>query len=198
VTPVQTTQRESPATRGRVRWLGARIWLLATGLALLVGAAALVLLLASDDDGGGGDRPLGVPREVSVQQLRSAAEETDHPVYWAGAMPGRKLELTENTRGHLFVRYLPAGAGIGDERPAFTTVGTYPHADAYQATERSAARRGSIRRDAPGGGIAVWTLDNPTSVYLAYPGTDVLVEVYDPEAARAHDLALSGEVGPVR
>jgi hypothetical protein len=198
VTPVQTTERESRPTRETVRRPGARIWLLAAGGALLAGAAALVLLLAGDDDGGAGDRAPGVPRVVSIQELRAAAERAGDPVFWAGAIRGRKLELTENARGHLFVRYLPAGARVGDDRPAFTTVGSYPMADAYQSTERSAERRGSVRRDAPGGGIAVWTRDNPTSVYLAYPGTDVLVEVYDPDAARARELALSGEVGPVR
>jgi hypothetical protein len=177
-----------------------RTWFIAATAFLLAVGAALALLLTNDGgdgDGAGAPDP-GVPREVSLQQLRSAAEEVSHPVYWAGSIPGRKLELTETARGHLFVRYLPPGARVGDERPAFTTVGTYPSADAYRATERSAARPGSARREAPGGGIAVWTRDRPTSVYLAYPGLDVLVEVYDPDADRARELALSGDVGPIR
>jgi hypothetical protein len=198
VTTVHTTERVSPAGRRRVRRLRPLPWLLATGISLLTLAAVLVLLLRDDTDDGPGVAPPRAPREVSVKQLRSAAEETPHPVYWAGAIPGRKLELTENRQGHLFVRYLSADARMGDERPDFTTIGTYPLANAYQVTERSAERRGSTRRDAPGGGIAVWTRDRATSVYLAYPGTEVLVEVYDPDGARARELALSGEVGPVR
>jgi hypothetical protein len=170
---------------------------LAAGVALLaLVAGSVVLLLGGGDDDG--SRAAGAPREVSVQELRSAAEAAGHPLYWAGAVPGRRLELTKNARGHLFVRYLPADARVGDDRPAFTTVGTYPQEDAYQAAERSARRRGSTRRDAPGGGIAVWTRDSPTSVYLAYPGSDVLVEIYDPDPERARELVLSGEVGPVR
>jgi hypothetical protein len=190
---LHTTERDSAARRG----LGTRTWLLAGAIVLLATVAATVALLLSDGDDG--DSPArGAPREVSVQELRSAAEAAGHPVYWAGAIPDRRLELTETARGHLFVRYLPEGARAGDDRPAFTAVGSYPLEDAYQSAARSAARRGSVRREAPGGGIAVWTRGRPTSVYLAYPGSDVLVEVYDPSAARARQLALSGEVGPVR
>jgi hypothetical protein len=195
-----TTEPQPPTARPRALRPSRRTWLLAATAFLLAVAAVLALLLTNggDDGDGGGTSAPGAPREVSVEQLRSAAEQVSHPVYWAGAILGRKLELTENARGHVYVRYLPGKARIGDDRPAFTTVGTYPLKDAYQATERSAERRGSIQRDAPGGGLAVWTRDSPTSVYLTYPGSDVLVEVYDPDPARARELVLSGEVGPIR
>lgn len=178
---------------------GARTWLLAAIAAALAAAVVIVLLLAGngDDEEGEAAAP-GAPREVSIAELRSAAAEVSHPVYWAGAIAGRRLELTETARGNVYVRYIPAGARVGDERPAFTAIGSYPVADAYQTTERSGERRGAVARDAPGGGIAVWNRDSPTSVYLAYPGSDVLVEVYDPDPARAAELALSGEVGPIR
>jgi hypothetical protein len=191
--PLQTTERESSARRRP----GARIWVLAGAIVVLALVAVPVVLLLGDGNEGKSPPP-GAPRETSIRELRSAAEAAGHPVYWAGVIPGRKLELTENARGHVFVRYLAEGARVGDDRPAFTTVGTYPMEDAYQSAERSAEQRGSARREAPGGGIAVWSQDSPTSVYLAYPGDEVLVEVYDPDARRARELALSGEVGPVR
>ena len=193
MTLVQTTER---APRD-LRVPGRRIWLLAIVAALAVAAGLLALALTDggdDEDGAAA----GSPREVSVAELRSTAAEASHPVYWAGALAGRRLELTETARGNVYVRYLPAGARVGDERPAFTAIGSYPVTDAYRTTERSGQRRGAIVRDAPGGGIAVWNRDSPTSVYLAYPGSDVLVEVYDPDPARARELALSGEVGPIR
>jgi hypothetical protein len=194
---MQTTERAPRSARRAVRLPGRRTWLLAAIVAILAASAALVLVLTDGGDDEGGAAPES-PREVSIAELRSAAAEAGHPVYWAGAIAGRRLELTQTGPGNIYVRYLPAGARVGDERPAFTAIGSYPVADAYRTTELSGQRRGAIERDAPGGGIAVWNRDSPTSVYLAYPGSDVLVEVYDPDPARARELALSGEVGPIR
>jgi hypothetical protein len=171
----------------------------AAGVVAVAAAAAAVavpLLLTGENDAGVAEP--GVPTEVSVDQLRSAAKETGHHVYWAGAIRGRTLELTENERGDVFVRYLPAGARIGDRRPDFTTVATYPLRRAYEQTERSGERKDAVRRTAPGGGIALWSKSRPTSVYFAYPGSAHLVEVYDPSATRARRLARSGRVGPIR
>jgi hypothetical protein len=38
------------------------------------------------------------------------------------------------------------------------------------------------RASAPGGGLAVYNIDAPNSVYVAYPGSDVQIEVFDPRA----------------
>ena len=47
------------------------------------------------------------------------------------------------------------------------------------------------------GGVAFYSRKAPTSVYLAYPGSDVQVEVYDPWAPGARRLVRSGAVAPV-
>jgi hypothetical protein len=47
-------------------------------------------------------------------------------------------------------------------------------------------------------GIAVWNTQRATSVYLAYPKLSYLIEVFDPSAANALKVALSGEMEPVR
>jgi hypothetical protein len=139
-----------------------------------------------------------VPKEVSTEALRSFADSTGHVVYWAGILPGRRFELTKNDRGDIFVRYLPEEAPIGDGRPAYTTVATYPLDAAYRLTVQAADRADMSSKQAPGGGLAVWRGKRPTSIYLAYPGSDYLIEVYDPSWERAQDLALSGDVGPIR
>ena len=106
--------------------------------------------------------------------------------------------MTETENGAVYVRYLPGGARVGDHRPLFTTVATYPMPRAYQQTASSAERKGAVWRNAPGGGIAVWSTRRPSSVYLAYPGSDLLVEVFSPAPGRARELALEGDVGPIR
>ena len=48
-----------------------------------------------------------------------------------------------------------------------------------------------------GGGIAFYSKSAPTSVYVAYPGSNVQIEVYDPSAAQAAQLVTSGKIVPV-
>jgi hypothetical protein len=48
-----------------------------------------------------------------------------------------------------------------------------------------------------GGGVAFYSPSAPTSVYLAYPGTDVQIEVFDPSADQARVLVESGAVRAV-
>ena len=166
-----------------------------TIVAVVVGVLALAGAFGSRNEGDASRR--GVPREVSVQELRDFAGAQSSAVYWAGAIPGRRLELTE-AGNNVFVRYLTGEAVVGDGRPAFTTVGTYPFESAYAEVRERGRARGMESRPAPGGGLATWSTERPSSVYLAYPGSEQLVEVYDPDAERARELALSGEVGPVR
>lgn len=175
-----------------------RAVLIAAGLVAVV-AVVVAILFLTGAVGGRSTRSesLGA-REVSVQDLRDYATSRDQAVYWAGDLPGRRIELSEAGEGNVFVRYLTGDAVVGDGRPAFTTVGTYPLDGAYREIQRRGRTKGMETRPAPGGGLATWSEKRPSSVYLAYPGSDLLVEVYDPDPQRARTLALSGEVGPVR
>lgn len=144
----------------------------------------------------------GAPRRdasiaASIGDLRSLAGRLDHPVYWAGSVPGKHFELTETSDGKVFIRYLPGGVAVADRRPDFLTVATYPYRRAYAVTKASAGRPGMVSRPAPAGGIAVWRAKRPDSVYLAYPGSDLLMEVFSPAEGQAQRLVLDGEVGPI-
>jgi hypothetical protein len=144
-------------------------------------------------------RPSHPAAEASSEQLRSFAAAQGHAVYWAGALPGRKVELTEKRGGDVFVRYLSADAPIGDPRREFTTVATYPlRVGAFDVAMSAARKEGMVSRKTRAGGVAVWSRRRPTNVYLAYPASTLLVEVYDPSAQQAQHLALSGDVRPVR
>lgn len=183
---------ETPVPRRR-RLRGALA--LAGVLLVAAGAAAAVYFVTREDS----KLPpeTGVPTEVSTDELRSYAASLGHVVYWAGPRADT-LELTATARGDVFVRYLPAGVRVGDARSAYTTIGTYPLEDAYDVTTRRARTEKLVRRQSPGRGIAVWSRQQATSVYLVYPGSDFLVEVYDPKPARARRLAFTGTVGPIK
>jgi hypothetical protein len=162
-------------------------------LAAAVAAAAVLVVGRSDD------APLqdpGDPVAVTAEELASFAGSQGTPVYWAGPVRARTLELTSTDAG-TFVRYLPAGATVGDSSRALT-VATYPLRNAYGTAARRAKATGMTSSPTRNGGLAVWSKTQPTSVYVAFRGVPSLVEVYAPQAKEARTLALSGQLRPVR
>ncbi len=164
-------------------------------LALAAAAAASAMLISARTPTK--NAAPGTPVTTSLGELQAAADKADAPIYWAGTRPGDRFELTRTKRGRTYVRYLPPGVKAGDKRAAFLTVATYPQRRAYPVTEAASRRRGMVRRSTPGGGLAVWQRRNQRSVYLAYPGSDQLVEVFSPSADDARRLVLAGDVGPI-
>src|SRR5436309_890777 len=112
-------------------------------IAVVIIAAGLVLWLllrARDDDNNKTSRPAATsakaqpPTLANTRELRRLAAGLGYPVYWAGRIPRRKVELTQTASGNVFLRYLTVSARVGDPRPDFLTVGTYPLKDAFTAT----------------------------------------------------------------
>ncbi len=119
-------------------------------------------------------------------------------MYWAGPRAGRTYELTRPDDGSIYIRYLPAGVPVGSPRPDFLTVGTYPRPGALRLLRRLARRAGAVSFPVTGGGLAVYWSRRPNSVYLAFPGGEAQIEVYDRSARSARRIARSGQVQPTR
>ena len=92
---------------------------------------------------------------------------------------------------------LPQGVAVGSQSPAYTIVGTYPVPHAYNVLNGLARKGGQSSFPAPRGGFAVYSKSSPTNIYLAYPGSNLQIEVYDPSPKRARSLINSGRVAPV-
>jgi hypothetical protein len=43
----------------------------------------------------------------------------------------------------------------------------------------------------------VWSQNRPQSVFMAFPRSDLQIEIYDTSAARARSLAITGAVQPI-
>jgi len=164
-------------------------------IALVVAFGAWLIFRGGGDD----DPPAQSPESSAstVEQLRALPGQTGHQVYWAGSPAGFTYELTQTTDGNVYIRYLPANVPVGTERPDYLTVGTYPRQKALAELRGLARRRGSVSFEAPRGGLAVFSRDRPSSIYVAFPRQDVQVEVYDPAAQRARKLVLSGQIRPI-
>lgn len=176
--------------------------LLRFGVIAVAVVVALVAWLATRDSGD--DSPesaaaeVAAPRIVSVAELREAAAELGQPIYWAGSVAGKELELVElGEGGGVQVLYRPEGTEAGEGSVKVLTIGSYPLPDPAKALEGFAKRQGAVSQEAGDGREVVTSEESPTSAYFTSPDNDLQVEVYDPSPERAMAIALSEQVQPV-
>jgi hypothetical protein len=141
----------------------------------------------------GGSTSAAQPKAVSPAGLRSLAKSLGHSVYWVGPKKGDTYELTKVAGGQVYIRYLPAGTNVGSSAP-YLTVATYPFPKAFEAIQALAQQTNAVAINLAGGGLAVVDTRAPTSIHLAYPGSDYQVEVFDPSPARARQVVSSNQV----
>jgi hypothetical protein len=174
-----------------------RYALLGAGLAAVVAIALVAWLLLDDNESSSGSESASSEaRVVSVQALRGVAGAEPTPIYWAGATEGTKLELSQPSADRTYVRYLTGDAEAGDPQP-FLTVGSYRFEDPTAALRSRGGEPGGVLASAPGGGVVYFDQADPKSVYLAYPSTEVEVEVFAPEFKEALQLVTDGRIVPV-
>ncbi len=134
---------------------------------------------------------------ITRSGLETLTKELKRSIYWAGPQPGTTYELSQLPHGIVYVRYLPPGTAVGSPTQVLT-VGTYAVAGAFAAAKRRVGQPGIVRVHAEDGGVAFYSTDAPTSVYVAFPGSDYQIEVSDPSAERAKQLVTSGKIVPIR
>ena len=160
-------------------------------------AVVVALVVRSIVNGGDSSGDTTAPEIVTLEELRDAANAKGKPIYWAGAQAGTELELSRPDEERTYVRYLTGGAETGTKQSDFLTVGTYSFPGAAAALKELSKKPGGVRAGTAGGGIVYFDRNRPQNVYLAYPGVDVEIEVYDPNAKRALGLVASGQIVPV-
>jgi hypothetical protein len=131
--------------------------------------------------------------EVSARNLLALGAALGQPIYWAGPRRGVTYEFTETSDLRTYVRYLPRGVPAGSPTPVLT-VATYPLPNAFAITRGAAHASGAIRLTVGKGAVAFYSKPRPTNVYLAFPGSSVQIEIYDPSAAVVRRLVLGGDV----
>jgi hypothetical protein len=160
-------------------------------------AAAIAFVVWLQIGGSSGTSAPGVPSgavpvRISLQGLTTLGGALTQPIYWAGSRAGQQYELTKATDGRVWIRYLPAGAKIGEQNTPYLTIGTYPVPNAFAAT--LAVAKSGVRIPVGKGAIAFYSSTRRTSVYIAYKGSDYQIEVFAPSAKAAHTLVASHKV----
>lgn len=166
-------------------------------LGVLAGVLLISLLDGGDNGSSGSESTTSTAEIISADELREKAMNQEGPIYWAGEQEGTEIEFSQPEAGRTYVRYLTDGAEAGDPNPQFLTIGTYAFKDATQALREQAKQPHGVLASAPGGGVVYFNTDRPQSVYLAFPGEEVQIEVYDPDPKRSLGLVSSGLIVPV-
>jgi len=181
----------------------------AVGAVIVVAVVVLFALLRGGDDdeagsgGSGASGALGAtaarpqPVAVTPERLAELSEKRKRPIFWVGLSEGRTYELTQTTDGSVYVRYLEAGVKVGDTRPNYLTVGTYPQSEAFKTVTQASKRPGAQVEKLDDDGLAVANRSRPSSWYVAFPDSEELVEVFSPKAGRARQLVRTDRVVPV-
>jgi hypothetical protein len=139
--------------------------------------------------------PMGAVASTRAD-LRRVSSMLGRQLYWLGRVGDSTVELTRTPDGRVYVRYLAPGVEVGSDEPQLT-VATYPLADAFAVTQAAARKPGAVALELPGGAVAFYSKARPTNVYVAFPGIEEQIELFDPSAQRAHQLATSGRIRAV-
>src|SRR3954447_22106351 len=164
---------------------------IAAAAVVVAAAIAVALWLVLGGRGTATHAPAQHPAAASAQRLATVARSIGHPIYWVGPRAGYVYELSRTKDGRVYIRYLPSGVHVGSRSPNYLTVGTYPQRHAFATLQDTAKAQGVRTMRVAGGGLAFQYKGRPTSVYLAYPGSDYQIEVFDPSPARALRLVSS-------
>lgn len=136
------------------------------------------------------------PAIASVADVRKAAGVSAVPIYWVGARDGTRIELTRAPGGTIIVRYLPPKTRAG-AAGSFLTIATYRRPNGYREVLNASTEPSARTIKLAGGGIAVYSSDDPANLHLAYPGQPYQIEVFAPQRDLARSLVADGAVRPV-
>jgi hypothetical protein len=126
---------------------------------------------------------------LSESELIDAVKKLGVDVYWAGPVKGAKYTLAVPADGQAYVRYLPNGQGLTDTKPNYVVIATYTTTNAFSATQAAGNQSNGVTFVNAEGAAVYYNKDTPTNVYVAYPNLNYQIEVFDPIAATALDIA---------
>jgi len=126
---------------------------------------------------------------LTESELIDAVKQLGVDVYWAGPVKGAKYTLAVPADGQAYVRYLPNGDGLTDTKPNYVVIATYTTTNAFSATQAAGNQSNGVTFVNTEGAAVFYNKDTPTNVYVAYPNLNYQIEVFDPIAATALEIA---------
>lgn len=128
---------------------------------------------------------------LTESELKSIISENNIQAYWTGPLKDATYSLNSSTAGQVFIRYVPKGEECDDVRPNFRVIATYEEVDAFATTESAGTTADGVSLLNTDGSIVYFNKNVPTNVYVAYPGINYQIEIYDPDPKEAVSLATT-------
>lgn len=128
---------------------------------------------------------------LTESELKSIISENDIQAYWTGPIKDATYSLNSSAAGQVFIRYVPKGQECDDVRPNFRVIATYEESDAFATTESAGTTADGVSLLNADGSIVYFNKNVPTNIYVAYPGIDYQIEIYDPDPKEAVSLATT-------
>jgi len=128
---------------------------------------------------------------LTEEELKSLIKENGIQAYWTGPLKDAKYSLNASVTGQVFIRYVPSGAQCDDVRPNFRVIATYAETDAFATTQAAGATADGVSLLNADGSIVYFNRNNPTNIYVAFPGIDYQIEIYDPNPKDAVTAATT-------
>ena len=128
---------------------------------------------------------------LSEKELRKLVSEQKITAYWAGPISNATYSINTSNAGQVFVRYVLKGQNCDSETKEFRVIATYAVVGAYDTTRVAGGQSNGVSLANADGSVVYFNKDVPTNVYLAYPGIDYQIEIYDPNPKDAVTLATA-------
>jgi hypothetical protein len=124
-------------------------------------------------------------------ELKNVISENKIQAYWTGPLKDATYSINSATAGQVFIRYIPKGEECGSTAASFRVIATYAEADAFSATQQAGNQAEGVSLANTDGSVVYFNKNAPSNVYVAYPGIDYQIEIYDPNPKTAVTLATT-------
>jgi hypothetical protein len=131
---------------------------------------------------------------LSESELVDLANQINQPIFWLGPEENYFYALTIAENEQSYVKYLPREESSADSDTAYRIIATYLRQDAYNITQSAANNPGAVGLSNSDGATIYYNSLTPTNIYLAYPGQNFQIEIFDPVPGAALELALTPDL----
>jgi hypothetical protein len=127
---------------------------------------------------------------LTQPQLESLVAQESITVYWAGPRPGYLYSIDTTAKSRVYLQYIQADSNSKNVIANSRIIATYFTKDGFGRTVSAATRTGNTGFRNPNGSVVFYAKNRATDIYLAFPGKEVQVEIFDPLAGQALSLAV--------
>jgi hypothetical protein len=128
---------------------------------------------------------------LTEKELKNLVQDQKLNVYWSGPISGASYSINANQAGQVFVRYIKKGQKCDSQTRDFRVIATYAQAGAFESTKAAGNQANGVSLANTDGSIVYFNKESPSNVYLAYPGIEYQIEIYDPDPKEAVSLATT-------